>query len=191
MAWSCYWLWKHSSLKSSTSAQKSRFEIRPNSCRQGRYGSIARKNPLGVSIQLWIFPSCDPIRAIDALLRRFGSQQVASFIGHRWTCSNFWGTGMGATIRLCMLALQLRPVGAESRSILPRYVSKNGRMWIADISIVGNPLHLNTLTSKTKRIAFSSTSPSRCHYLRRYMNLPQTIDGKASSRIVYTQSEDL
>lgn len=76
-------------------------------------------------------------------------------IGGRWICNNYLGAGMGATIWLCRLTLQLRPVGAESHSILPWYVLKSGRVSIADISIVGNLIHLNTLTTKTKLSTFS------------------------------------
>ena len=98
--------------------------------------------------------------------------------------------GEDATIKLCVLTLQLRHIDAESYSVQPRYVSKNGRMCIADISIHGNPFGSPTMTSKTKRVALSSASPPRKHIRRRYMNLPQTIDGKPPSRIVYIQTED-
>ena len=85
----------------------------------------------------------------------------------------------------------MRPIGVESRSILPWYVPKGRRVSIADISSVGNPFHLSTLTSKSKLSTFSTTSPPQYHYLRRYMSRPQTINGKASSRIVYTQIEGI
>jgi len=39
------------------------------------------------------------------------------------------------------MVLGIGQIGAGSRSILPRYVSKNGRVCIGDIFIVGNPLH--------------------------------------------------
>ena len=63
------------------------------------------------------------------------------FIGHQWIWSNFRRSSMGATIRLWVFALQLRPEGTESRSILAIYVSKNEMVWVADICLDGNPFY--------------------------------------------------
>jgi len=68
---------------------------------------------------------------------------VAFFIGHRWIWSNFRRSSMGATIRLWVFALQLRPEGTESRSVLAIYVSKNEMVWVADICLDGNPFYFN------------------------------------------------
>ena len=74
-------------------------------------------------------------------------------------CGKLLGVGKDATIRLSMLTLQLRHIDAESYSVLPRYVLKNGIMCIVVISIGGNPFGSPMMTSKTKRVALSSTSP--------------------------------
>ena len=62
---------------------------------------------------------------------------------------------MPATIRLCLLALPLRPVGDESCSILPTDVSQSGLLCIGKVSNAGNPLYSQTLTLKMQVSRFS------------------------------------
>ena len=97
------------------------------------------------------------------------------------TAKNRWGT----------IDVQIEPRGAESRSILPRYVSKNGTACGSEIAIMWNPLYSHIMTSKTKSSSLSSTSPSKYHFRCRYIKKPRTIDGKASNRMVDTHSESL
>ena len=66
---------------------------------QSGYGSRARKNAIGVSIQLLIFPSHNIMGAIDVLLLWVGRQQVDLFVGALWICSKFSCVGTGAKIR--------------------------------------------------------------------------------------------
>ena len=82
--------------------------------------------PVWGTLQLLIFPFCHPIREIDTLLLRFGLQQVAGFVCPPWIFRLLGGVGVGATIRWGTIDVDIEPRGAESRSILPRYVSKNG-----------------------------------------------------------------
>ena len=188
---SCYWVRMHSCLNSSTSAQNSRFDIRPKWCRRDWNGSISRKNPLGVSIQLLIFHFCYPTRGIDALLRRFGSQEAASFVGSPWIFHICLGIRIAAKIRWGAIDVEIEPRGAESRLILPRYVSKNGTACVSDILIMWNPLHSHLLRRKIKSSSFFCTSPFRYHFRCRCTKLPPTIDHRPSNRIVYTYCEHL
>ena len=116
---------------------------------------------------------------------------MASFVGPPWIFQLYLGFGEGATISWGGIDVRIEPRGAESRSILPRYVSKNGTACVSDIPIMWNPLHSHMSRSKTNSSRFSSTVPFRYQHRRRHMNLPPTIDHRASSRIVYTYSESL
>jgi hypothetical protein len=51
---------------------------------------------------------------------------VASFAGPPWIFQLYLGFGEGATISWGGIDVEIEPRGVESRSILPRYVSKNG-----------------------------------------------------------------
>ena len=95
-------------------------------CPQYRCGSITRKTPLGVSVQILIFPSHNITGAIDALLLRFECQQADHFVGALWICKKNSGVGTGAKIRLGTKVREIEPWDAESCSMLPRYVLKNG-----------------------------------------------------------------
>jgi hypothetical protein len=145
--------------------------------------------PVWSTLQLLIFPSCRPTRGNDALFRRFGSQQVACFVGPPWIFHLFLGIGIAAKIRWGGIDVVFEPRGAESRSILPRYVSKNGIVCECNVPIMWNPLHSHIWTRKTKTSSFSSTSPFNYHYLHRYINLRQIDDTKASVRMVCTQTD--
>jgi hypothetical protein len=147
--------------------------------------------PVWGTLQLLIFPFYHPKREIDTLLLRFGLQQVAGFVCPPWIFRLLGGVGVGATIRWGTIDVDIEPRGAESRSILPRYVSKNGNAWECDVPIMWNPLHSHISRSKIKTSTFSSTSPFRCHFRQRYMNLPPTIDHRPSIRQEYTYSESL
>ena len=57
--------------------------------------------------------------------------------------------------------VEIEPRGAESRSILPRYVLKNGTACVSDIPIMWNLLHSHLLRSKIKCSSFSSAIPFR------------------------------
>ena len=188
---SLYWVRMHISRKTKPTSQKSNFDNGPKWCRRDWNGSISRNNPLGVSIQLLIFPSCHPKRGIDALFRRFGCQEVASFVGPPWIFQLYLGVGEVATISWGGIDVEFEPRGAESRSILPRHVSKNVTACVCDVPIMWNPLHSHISRSKTKSSTFSSTSTSKYHIHRRYTKLPPAIDHRASSQIVYTYSESL
>ena len=100
--------------------------------------------PVSGTLQLWTFLSCDNNGAIDMFTRRVGRWEMNDFVAALWICRKCSGVGRTAQIRWGTIDVEIEPRGAESRSILPRYVSKNGRMWIADIAIVGNPLHSNS-----------------------------------------------
>ena len=140
-------------------------------------------------IQLLIFPSCHAARGIDALLRRFGCQQVASFVGAPWICHFYLCIGVGATISWGEIDVEIEPRGAESRSILPRCVSKNGTACVSDVPIMWNPLHSHTWTTKFKTSMLSSTTPSRHHFRHRHTKLPQIVDTKDSNGILYSPAE--
>ena len=147
--------------------------------------------PVSGTLQLWIFLSCDNNGAIDMVTRRVGRWEVNDFVAALWICRKCSGVGRTAQIRWGTIDVEIEPRGAESRSILPRYVSKNGTACVSDIPIMWNPLYSHIRTSKIKSSSFSSTSPFIYHFLRRYTKLPPTIDGKASNRKVYTYSESL
>ena len=66
---------------------------------QSGYGSRARKNATGVSIQLLIFLCYDTTGAIDVLVMRVGCQQADVFVGALWICSKFSGVGTVTKIR--------------------------------------------------------------------------------------------
>ena len=80
-------------------SQKSRIRLPRKNGPQWRHRLIARKNPLRVCIQLWIFRYHDFNGAIDVVLLRVGFQQVDHFVGALWICSEFSGVGSGANIR--------------------------------------------------------------------------------------------
>ena len=147
--------------------------------------------PVWGTLQLWIFLSCDTNGAIDVFTRRVGRWEVNDFVAALWIFQKCSGIGVGATISWGGIDVEIEPRGAESRSILPRYVSKNGTACVSDIPIMWNPLHSHISRSKTNSSRFFSTSPFRYHFRRRYMNLPPTIDHRASSRIEYTYCERL
>ena len=48
------------------------------------------------------------------------------FVVALWICREFSSVGTGAKIRLCAIVLEIELWGADSRSILPRYVLKSG-----------------------------------------------------------------
>ena len=83
----------------STASQKSRIRLRRKNGPQYQHDVIARKNPLEVTTQLWIFRYNDTTGAIDVLLLRVGRQQVDQFVGALWICSKISGEGTGANIR--------------------------------------------------------------------------------------------
>ena len=143
------------------------------------------------TLQLWIFLSCDTTGAIDVFTRRVGSWEVNHFVAALWIFRKCSGIGVGATISWGGIAAEIEPRGAEPRSILPRYVSKNGTACVCDVPIMWNPLYSHIRTSKTKSSSLSSTSTSKYHILCRCTKLPPTIDHRASSRQVYTYSESL
>ena len=143
------------------------------------------------TLQLWIFLSCDTTGAIDVFTRRVGSWEVNHFVAALWIFRKCSGIGVGATISWGGIDAGIEPRGAEPRSILPRYVSKNGTACVCDVPIKWNPLHSYISRSKTKSSRFSSTSTSEYYVLRRYTKIPPTIDGKASNRMAHTHSESL
>ena len=147
--------------------------------------------PVSGTLQLWIFLSCGNNGTIDMFTRRVGRWEVNDFVAALWIFQKCSGIGVGATISWGGIDAEIEPRGAESRSILPRYVSKNGTACVSDIPIMWNPLHSHLLRSKIKSSSFSSTSPSKYHILRRYINKPPTIDGKASDLMLHIHSETL
>ena len=147
--------------------------------------------PVWGTWQLLIFLSCVNNGAIDMFTRRVGCQQVTSFVAPPRTFHPFLGIGVGVAISWGGLDVEIEPRGAESRSILPRYVSKNGTACVSDIPIMWNPLHSHLLRSKLKCSSFSSISPFIYHFRWRYINKAPIIDGKASNRMLHTHSESL
>ena len=147
--------------------------------------------PVWGTLQLWIFLSCDSNGAIDMFTRRVGRWEVNDFVAALWIFRKCSGVGRTAQIRWGTIDVEIEPRGAESRSILPRYVSKNGTACGSEIAIMWNPLYSHIMTSKTKSSSLSSTSTSKYHFRCRYINKPRTIDGKASNRMVHTHSESL
>ena len=147
--------------------------------------------PVSGTLQLWIFLSCDNNGAIDMFTRRVGRWEVNDFVAALWICRKCSGVGRTAQIRWGTIDVEIEPRGAESRSILPRYVSKNATACVSDIPIMWNPLYSHIRTSKIKTFRFSSASPSKYHFCCRYTNKPPTIDGRASNRMVHTHSESL
>ena len=121
--------------------------------------------------------------------RRVGCLKVDDFVVALWIFQLYLGFGEGATISWGGIDVEIEPRGVESRSILPRYVSKNGIVCECNVPIMWNPLHSHIWTSKTKTSSFSSTSPFNYHYLHRYINLRQIDDTKASVRMVCTQTD--
>ena len=121
--------------------------------------------------------------------RRVGRWEVNDFVAALWICRKCSGVGRTAQIRWGTIDVEIEPRGAESRSILPRYVSKNGTACVSDIPIMWNPLHSHLLRSKIKSSSFSSTSPFIYHFRCRYINKAPIIDGKASNRMLHTHSE--
>ena len=57
-------------------------------------------------------------------------------MGPPWIFHLFLGIGLGATISWGAIDVEIEPRGAESRSILPRYVSKNGTAFVCDVPIM-------------------------------------------------------
>ncbi len=145
--------------------------------------------PARGTLQLLIFLSCYTNGSIDMFTRRVGSVQVDDFGVALWIFHLFLGIGVGATIRWGTIDVEIEPRGADSRSILPRYVSKNGTVCDCDVPIMWNPLHSHTSTSKTKTSSISSASPFNYHFLHRYTNLTQIDDTKASVRTVCVQTD--
>jgi hypothetical protein len=121
--------------------------------------------------------------------RRVGRWEVIDFVAALWIFRKCSGIGVGTTIRWGGIDVEIEPRGAESRSILPRYVSKNGTACECNVSIMWNPLHSHIWTSKTKTSSFLSTSPFNYHYLHRHINLRQIDDTKASVRTVCTHTD--
>jgi len=147
--------------------------------------------PVWGTLQLWIFLSHATNGAIDVFTRRAGGWEVNDFVAALWIFRKCSGVGRTAKIRWGTIDVEIEPRGAESCSILPRYVSKNGTAWECDVPIMWNPLHSHISRSKIKTFRFSSTSPFRYHFRQRYMNLPPTIDHRPSIRQEYTYSESL
>jgi len=145
--------------------------------------------PVSGTLQLWIFLYCDNNGAIDMFARRVWRWEVVDSVAALWICRKCSGVGRTAQIRWGTGDVKIEPRGAESRSILPRYVSKNGTAWECDVPIMWNPLHSHTWTSKTKTSSFSSASPFNYNFLHRYTNLHQIDDTKASVRTVCTQTD--
>ena len=143
------------------------------------------------TLQLWIFLYCDNNGTIDVFTRRVGRWEVNEFVAALWICRKCSGVGRTAQIRWGTIDVEIEPRGAESRSILPRYVSKNGTACGSEIAIMWNPLYSHIMTSKTKSSSLSSTSTSKYHFRCRYINKPRTIDGKASNRMLHTHSESI
>ena len=123
--------------------------------------------------------------------RRVWRWEVIDPVAALWIFQKCSGVGRTAQIRWGTGDVKIEPRGAESRSILPRYVSKNGIAFECDVPIMWNPLHSHLLRSKTKSSSISSSSPFRYHFRQRYMNLPPTIDHRPSIRQEYTYSESL
>ena len=147
--------------------------------------------PVSGTLQLWIFLSCDNNEAIDMFTRRVGRWEVNDFVAALWIFRKCSGVGRTVKIRWGTIDVEIEPRGAESRSILPRYVSKNGTACVCDVLIMWNPLLSHIRRSKTKTYRFSSTSPFTYHFLRRYINKAPIIDGKASNRMLHTHSKSL
>ena len=145
--------------------------------------------PVSGTLPLWIFLSCDNNGAIDMFTRRVGRWEVNDFVAALWIFRKCSGVGRTVKIRWGTIDVEIEPRGAESCSILPRYVSKNGTACVCDVLIMWNPLHSHIRRSKTKTSSFSSTSPFNYHFLHRYINLPQIDDTKASVRTVCTQTD--
>ena len=147
--------------------------------------------PVSSTLQLWVFLSGDNNGAIDMFTRRVGRWEVNDFVAALWIYRKCSGVGRTAQIRWGAIDVEIEPRGAESCSILPRYVSKNGTAGVSDIPIMWNPLHSHLLRSKIKCSSFSSTSPFIYHFRCRYINKAPIIDGKASNRMLHTHSESL
>ena len=72
--WECYSVRTHKSRKTPPPSQNSTIRFRRKNGPQDQCDIITRKNPLEVTIQLWIFRYNDTTGAIDVLLLRFGCQ---------------------------------------------------------------------------------------------------------------------
>ena len=105
--------------------------------------------------------------------RRVGRWEVNDFVAALWICRKCSGVGRTAQIRWGTIDVEIEPRGAESRSILPRYVSKNGTACVCDVLIMWNPLHSHIRRSKTKTSSFSSTSPFICPFVADTPTSPQ------------------
>jgi hypothetical protein len=145
--------------------------------------------PVWGTLQLWIFLSCNTTGAIDAFTRRVGRWELNHFVAALWIFRKCSGIGVGPTISWGAIYVEIEPRGAEPRSILPRYVSKNGISGECDVPIMWNPLHSHKGTSKTNSFRFSSTSPSKYHVIHRHMNISQIDDTKASVRTLCTHPD--
>jgi hypothetical protein len=108
--------------------------------------------------QLWIFAYHVSIEAIGVNLRQFGCRKMDSFVGHPWICRLYLCIRVGATISWGATDVEIEPRGAESRSILPKYISKNGTACVSDVPIMWNPLHSHIWTTKSKTSILSPTS---------------------------------
>ena len=170
-------------------SKKSTISFRLKTGPQHQHDVIARKNPLRVSVQLWIFRYHDNTGAIDVFFLRVGCQQVDYFVRALWICSNFSSVGTGANIRWGTIVLEIDPWGADSRSILPRYVLKNESACVDCWVCAGNLLHSHTMTRKSRTSRLSSTSPPQYHFLNRCAYLRQIDDSEASTRTVCTYAE--
>ena len=187
--WDCFWVRTHKSRETPMPSQKWRIGLRRKNGPQCCCGLIAWKILLRVSIQLLIFRYHGSTGAIDVLLLRFKCQQADHFVGALWICRKFSGVGTGAKIRWGGIVLEIEAWRTDSRSILPRYVLKNGSTCVDCWVCVWNLLHYHTLTSKTRTSRFSWTSPPRYHFLSRYTYLRQIDDSKPSVRTVCTHAE--
>ena len=96
--------------------------------------------------------------------RQVGRCEVNDFVAALWIFRKCSGVGRTAQIRWGTRDVEIEPRGAESRSILPMYVSKNGTACVSDIPVMWNPLHSHIRTSKIKTFRFSSASPSKYHF---------------------------
>ena len=165
----------------SSDAQPSRIiDIRPKSLTQNVAQMPSSRliwlnmgtKPVSDTSRFWIFLSCDNNGAIDVFTRRVGRWKVSEFVAALWICRKCSGVGRTAQIRWGTIDVEIEPRGAESRSILPRYVLKNGNTFECNVPIMRNPLYSHTSTSRTKTSSFSSASPFNYHFLHRHINLP-------------------
>ena len=168
-------------------SKKSTIRFRLKTGPQHQHDVIARKNPLRVSMQLWIFRYHDNTGAIDVFFLRVGCQQVDHFVRALWICSNFSSVGTGANIRWGTIVLEIEPWGADSRSILPTHMLENGHECVDCCAYIGNPLHSCKTICKSTSLRFYSPPQ---HNLIVSMGLPieekLTIASLSSGRYVPT-----